>query len=483
MADPDRLGKYEIKSVLGKGAMGVVYQGYDPHIQRTVAIKTVRKDIVDKELTEQFTARFKNEARAAGRLHHPNIVGIYEYGEEESVAFIAMEYVDGTGLREYLERDVHFEFGQLVNIMVQLLEALEFAHGHGVIHRDIKPANLIMTATGQLKVADFGIARIDTSELTMEGTVLGTPAYMSPEQCTGRPSDHRSDLFSAAVVFYELLAGVKPFVGSVEALAYQICQVEPRPPSTVTTLKLPPTVDALLAKALAKSPDARFQNAREFRGALGEAFAATGPNAASPDLTLLNLPAIPPLPAAQMAWDDVVLTTAEKELARYVGPLAKLLVRKASAQTHDVAELYSMLATNIGDPQARRRFIEEPHATKVVAPSTSTRTGFWSGIRTGAGMATSTGTRSGTRVAERSSPDRTRHTHSGSTVPPRPLEPAFVDETASRLAIYLGPIARIVAKKAAQLAKNEDDFVRIVAEHIGTQDRRAFLREMGRGDD
>ena len=181
MSVPTRLGKYDIKSVLGKGAMGIVYQGYDPHIQRTVAIKTVRKDLMDKELTDQFLARFKNEARAAGRLHHPNIVGIYEYGEEENVAFIAMEYVNGVGLREYLERKVNFEFGQLLNVMVQLLQALEFAHEHGVVHRDIKPANLIITASGQLKVADFGIARIDTSELTMDGTVLGTPAYMSPE--------------------------------------------------------------------------------------------------------------------------------------------------------------------------------------------------------------------------------------------------------------------------------------------------------------
>ena len=202
-------------------------------------------------MTAQFLSRFKNEARAAGRLHHPNIVGIYEYGEDEAVAFIAMEYVDGTGLREYLDRKVRFDFGQLVNIMAQLLHALEFAHGHGVVHRDIKPANLIMTKKGELKVADFGIARIDTSELTMDGTVLGTPSYMSPEQCMGRPSDHRSDLFSAAVVFYELLAGEKPFVGSLEALMYQICTVEPRPPSKVAALPLPPAVDALFAKALA----------------------------------------------------------------------------------------------------------------------------------------------------------------------------------------------------------------------------------------
>ena len=470
MTDPARLGKYEIRKVLGKGAMGVVYEGYDPHIQRTVAIKTVRKDLVDKELTDQFLARFKNEARAAGRLHHPNIVGIYEYGEEDSVAFIAMEYVNGVGLREYLERKVSFEFGQLVNVMVQLLQALEFAHGRGVVHRDIKPANLIMTATGELKIADFGIARIDTSELTMDGTVLGTPAYMSPEQCMGRPSDHRADLFSAAVVFYELLAGQKPFMGGVETLTYQICHAEPRPPSQVAMLKLPPSIDALFAKALAKSPDARYQQARDFRMALGEALGTTTPAVAPSDLTVLNLPTIPPPPHAATTWDDVVLTTAERDLARYVGPLAKLLVRKAAAQAADIGELYTMLATNIGDPAERKRFVAEPHASEAIASASH------AGLRTGG--RTSPGSHSG-----RTSPDHMRSTHSGTAAAPRPLEPAFVESTISRLAVYLGPIAKIVAKKAARQASSEDEFVQIVASHIGTQDRMAFLREMGLDDD
>ena len=176
MAEPKTLGKYEIQSVLGKGAMGVVYKAFDPHIERTVAIKTVRKELVDPDLAQQFMARFKNEAKAAGRLHHPNIVGVYEYGEDDSVAFIAMEYVDGTGLREYLNRKARFEIGQIVAIATQLLQALEFAHGRGVVHRDIKPANLILTSDGALKVADFGIARIDTTSLTMTGMVMGTPS-------------------------------------------------------------------------------------------------------------------------------------------------------------------------------------------------------------------------------------------------------------------------------------------------------------------
>src|SRR5262245_17046080 len=194
MADLERLGKYEIRNALGKGAMGIVYKGYDPFIERFVAIKTIRKDLVDPDVVQQYMARFKNEARAAGRLHHPNIVAVYEYGEDETVAYIAMEYVEGAGLREFLNRHETFDFGQLVRLMTQLLDALEFAHGRGVVHRDVKPSNLIVGEGGTLKVADFGIARVDTSNLTTAGMVIGTPSYMSPEQCRGLDVDSRSDL-------------------------------------------------------------------------------------------------------------------------------------------------------------------------------------------------------------------------------------------------------------------------------------------------
>ena len=281
MTVPKRLGKYEIQSILGKGAMGLVYKAFDPQIERTVAIKTVRKDIAEPELALQFTARFRNEARAAGRLNHPNIVGVYEYGEDDAVAFIAMEYVDGTGLGEYLNRKARFEFSQTCGIIGQLLRALEFAHDRGVVHRDIKPANLILTLQGVLKVADFGIARIDTSDLTMAGTVLGTPSYMSPEQCLGKPTDQRSDLFSAGVVLYELLTGQKPFIGTADTIMYQICNVEPLPPSQRAQGTLPQCVDALVARSLAKAPEARFQNARDFHQALQAAAYSVGATASA----------------------------------------------------------------------------------------------------------------------------------------------------------------------------------------------------------
>jgi len=470
MADPFTLGKYEVQSVLGKGAMGVVYKAFDPHIERTVAIKTVRKDLVDPDLAAQFMGRFKNEARAAGRLHHPNIVGVYEYGDDEKVAFIAMEYIDGTGLREYLNRKARFEFGQLVAITSQLLQALEFAHARGVVHRDIKPANLMLTSGGALKVADFGIARIDTTTLTMTGMVMGTPSYMSPEQCQGKDSDHRSDLFSAGVVLYELLTGERPFRGSPEMIAYNICNETPRPPSQVSSLTLPPAIDDIIATALAKSPDARFQNAHAFNHALQLAAGSMPGVSAALEATVVNLAHVELDPLSTAQWDDSTLSTVERNFARYVGPMARLLVRKAATRTHDVPELYSLLAASITDLDERARFVATmPGASAGVV----IRTVHTSERLVGSHGLAATGSRGTAPVSERSGSFGSRG------MPPIPLEPQFVHETTQRLLVYLGPIGRVVAKKAAEQARSQQEFVQLVADHIGTQDRSAFLREVG----
>ena len=454
MTEPTRLGKYEVVGVLGKGAMGVVYKAIDPHIERPVAIKTVRKDLIDSDLAEQYMGRFRNEARAAGRLHHPNIVGIYEYGEDDRVAYIAMEYVDGTGLREYLNRRARFDLAQIVAIMTQLLSALEFAHGRGVVHRDIKPANLILTEAGALKVADFGIARIDTSSLTMTGLVMGTPSYMSPEQCMGKVSDHRSDLFSAAVVLYELLAGRKPFEGTVETIPYQICHADPPAPSSLSELALPPSIDALVATALGKDPALRFQNARAFNVALRVAAGYGVGTGSVAEATVLNLGEVPLEPAGPAKWDDTVLTTVERQLAKIVGPMAKIMVRQAAPQCHDVHELYALLASNIQDPERRRQFVTEPAVAEASGPHGAAR-----------------------HPPPHSGP-HTRHT-ARTQVSARPLDQAFVDQAAAKLAVYLGPIARVYARKAAQRTTDADEFVRLVAEHLGTQERRAFLHDLG----
>jgi serine/threonine-protein kinase len=254
--------------------MGVVFKGFDPDIDRTVAIKTVRKELIEEEdRAGMALARFKNEARAAGRLSHPGIVAVYDYGESGSVAYIAMEFVQGASLREYFNRGTRFAERDAIAIMVQLLEALQHAHDQGVWHRDIKPANLIIMTNGKVKIADFGIARIDTSTLTQTGVVMGSPGYMAPEQYAGGKVDRRADLFAAGVVMYQLLTGARPFAGSVESIPYKICHVEPPLPSEAEPDRGWERYNAVITRALAKQPEARFQTAAEFRAAILEAYA------------------------------------------------------------------------------------------------------------------------------------------------------------------------------------------------------------------
>src|SRR5687767_9732831 len=266
---PDRLGKYPITGVLGKGAMGIVYRGTDPVIKRPVAIKTIRKELIDDdERTETLSTRFRREAQAAGALCHPGIVSVYEYGEDAEHAYIAMEYVEGNSLREYLGSGATFDEHDSVSIMAQLLDALQFAHDHTVWHRDIKPANILLMRNGRIKLTDFGIARIEASDRTKTNVVMGTPGYIAPEMYLGGQIDHRVDIFSAGVLFYNLLCGQTPFRGRSEAVMHDVCYHDPMPPSSVESGRHWPQYDAVVARALAKSPADRFQSAAEFRAAI-----------------------------------------------------------------------------------------------------------------------------------------------------------------------------------------------------------------------
>ena len=293
MSQREHLGKYELLEVLGRGAMGVVYKGFDPGIDRTVAIKTVRKELIEDDgRAGMALARFRNEARAAGRLSHPGIVAVYDYGESDAVTYIAMEYVQGNSLREYFNRGTRFSEADIVSIMAQLLEALQHAHDAGVWHRDIKPANLIIMGNGRLKVADFGIARIETSQLTQTGVVMGSPGYMAPEQYSGGPVDFRADLFAAGVVMHQLLTGVRLFTGSAEQVAYKICHQEAPLPSTVDPGKGWERYDAVVARALSKDPAQRYPSARAFRDAIVDVYAAPA-NAAISEETIIAAPTLP----------------------------------------------------------------------------------------------------------------------------------------------------------------------------------------------
>ncbi len=269
MADiPQKLGKYEIRRELGRGAMGIVFEGWDPMIARRVALKTVRREQLDRSEAEEILSRFQREAQAAGRLNHPNVVAVYDFGEDaDGTAFIAMEYVEGKELKDYFDRQERFSLSETVRLMSELLSAIGHAHTHGIVHRDIKPANIFILDSGQAKVGDFGIARIESSVLTQAGSVLGTPAYMSPEQFMGQRVDGRSDIFSAGVILYQFLSGEKPFSGQLTTIMHKVLKEEPIAPSELN-VQAPTAFDAVVKKAMAKRPEDRFQTAQEFIDAL-----------------------------------------------------------------------------------------------------------------------------------------------------------------------------------------------------------------------
>jgi serine/threonine protein kinase len=275
---PTRLGRYEIVEEIGKGAMGVVYLARDPLIGRLVALKTFRLgySVKDQEM-EQFRVRFMREAQSAGILTHPNIVTIHDVVEasEEGLAFIAMEYVRGTNLKQILQSGQPLSLDFVVEIVSQVGEALDYAHSNRVIHRDVKPANILITEDRRVKITDFGIARIDTSNLTQEGQLLGTPNYMAPEQIQGKEVDYRADLFSLGVVLYEMLTRRKPFQGENLTVVSHRIVYDPFTPPRDFVKDLPPGVEKILERALEKDPARRYQRARDMADDLRRVLAQT----------------------------------------------------------------------------------------------------------------------------------------------------------------------------------------------------------------
>ena len=274
--DIKRIGRYDIVSTLGEGAMGVVYEGLDTRLHRKVAIKRILKSALDSDAAKEYSTRFAREAQAVARLNHPNIVQVFDYADEGDGAYIVMEFVRGKELKTFFDAKERFALKEVVHIMGELCEALNFAHSAGIVHRDIKPANVMIDHEGRVKLTDFGVARFTDpdrtqSDKTQAGAIVGTPAYMSPEQIQGETLDRRTDIFSTGVILYEFLTGGKPFVGQgAWTIAKKILQDEPVPPSQVDKT-IAPVYDSIVAKALAKNIDSRYQTARDLGMALKRA--------------------------------------------------------------------------------------------------------------------------------------------------------------------------------------------------------------------
>jgi len=310
-----KAGRYDLREELGRGAMGVVFHGFDPVIGRDVAVKTLRLSEAGTGLSRnELIGRFQTEARAAGLLTHPNIVVVFDAGEEDGLFYITMEFVEGRSLQTLIDAHQPFPVSRVLKVMEQVCSALDFAHQHNVVHRDIKPANLMLTSDDVVKITDFGTAKILQFGTAQTAHVMGTPSYMSPEQVKGKPVDGRSDIFSLGVILYELMTGEKPFPGqNITTVIYKIINEEPIPPRSLDS-SIHPGLSAVISRALAKDPGARYQSCHELLSALKNYHEMTNPDVtsrvtpvASKSAPAVNRPAAPP-PVPRVASSPMLAT-------------------------------------------------------------------------------------------------------------------------------------------------------------------------------
>jgi serine/threonine protein kinase len=313
--DPRRIGPYEVRDAIGRGGMAAVYTAYQASLDRVVAIKVISAHLASEP---EFMERFRQEARAVARLSHPNIVIVHDFGEDGDLPYLVMEHVDGVTLADLLDEGITQE--QTLDLLPQIASGLDYAHSRGIVHRDIKPQNVLITREGRAVLADFGLARMMESarRLTMSGGVVGTPEYMSPEQASGRSTDHRTDVYALGVILYEMVAGLRPF--SAETPLGVLMKHLQEPPPSIREFRpdLPPSVDAVIQKALAKQPEERFQSASELARAFKDALSERAEVAQAP---------VTQLPAAGSAGvarppsrvSGVGLMPLELDLSRYPG--------------------------------------------------------------------------------------------------------------------------------------------------------------------
>jgi len=359
MAKARKIGRYRIISELGRGAMGVVYKAEDPNLDRVVALKTIILE-KDAEGRAEYHKRFFLEAKAAGKLQHPNIVTVFDFGEVDDVAYLAMELLEGTDLRKRVQQGP-LPPAEAIEIGCQMAEALAYAHGRGIVHRDIKPANIMLPDRGAAKIMDFGLARMRVADhKTSTGIVLGTPRYMSPEQISGQPVDQRSDIFSLGIVLWEILTGRRLFSGSEMAqVSHSITYDEHEPPTRVNP-DLPAMLDFVVARALKKDPAVRYQDASEMAADLHTCLAelrgreASQEEAGEGSKTLKLDPGAEPTVAAPAA--SAIVTDTRLPVSRHFDSSAALRRLGRSARTGRAARPVGVLRRIISDAPARRLF-------------------------------------------------------------------------------------------------------------------------------
>ena len=449
------IGRYRVEGLLGTGAMGEVYRAYDPVIDRLVAIKVVRTELAKGSGSEQWLQRFRREARAAGRRFHPNIVAILDFGEDDGMPFLAMEYVDGRSLDTILKTSGPLDAAWSVAVITQVLSALGFAHQNGIVHRDVKPSNIMVLNSGEVKVADFGIARIDASEFTIVGDLLGTPAYMAPEQFAGAPVDKRTDLFATGVILFEMLTGVKPFRG--KSITEIISFMETRGPEDIRALNpaVPDSLKQVITRALAFDPACRYDNAAEFSKAIIEAFPVSSNQVTLSEPMASGSPVVkgePREPALEGAtWRPDLLHEIERDLATFIGPMAAIVLKRATRQANDITALYDLLARHVADPRDQAEFLARGQRRATMD-------------RAGPGQSVQPA-----KVTVEVEPKPSQTVMSTGR--------ANIAAVESNLARYIGPIAKILIRRELEKHETLDQFYHALAAHIpDARDRETFLR-------
>ncbi|MEM7292747.1 MAG: serine/threonine-protein kinase [Pseudomonadota bacterium] len=447
----DQIGKYLIKRTMGEGAMGVVLEGFDPNIERKVAIKCLHPHLVKGDSTGQFLQRFKQEAQAAARCSHPNIVTILEYGEHEDAPYIVMEYVEGVNLQDLLQKRRIKHLKNVISFVGQILKALHTAHEEGVIHRDIKPANVIVMNNGTVKLADFGIARVPTDmNLTQVGVAIGTPRYMSPEQAMAHPTDHRTDLYALTMVFAQMLTELV-LDNSVQSECLPEIEGLTKTHYVNNTVPIPTAFIPIIIKGLAFDPDKRIQTAKEYLARLKSAVNALKTAAPvvrvpseTPTVVAAPEPVEPPPPV-----DPMELVSMETILSGYIGPIARNVVQsEAGLHPNSATDLARAVASEIPDKIEREAFMRD-----------------WE-------------SKSGERAVEKDTPSANEEISSQSQVSSFVLTDQLRQDLEGSFAQFVGPLAGRLVRMHEPDCNTMSALIDTLAEEIPDEDdREDFVRQ------
>jgi serine/threonine-protein kinase len=476
---PSNIGRYVIEELVGIGGMGQIYKAQDPDLRRTVAIKLISTKLMSGADRADYIKRFRREAEAAARCAHPNIVAVYDFALHEGQPFLAMEFVSGQSLRQVLDAAPVMAVPDAIGIMLQVLGALSSAHKQGVIHQDIKPGNIMLAPDKQVKVGDFGISRIMNVETTTIFSTIGTPSYMSPEQCRGDDVDGRSDLFSAGATLFEMVSGERAFQGrNVTEVSHRI-QNDSLPLLPAQVRVAAPRLQLVLERAMGKHPEDRFDTGADMAEALRQVLGDGAPDSTRivPEGAIATARMGPrtgdartgdPRTGAEDSGarrpgppiDPDLLKAVEDKLRPYVGPIARALVNKVAGRGSSAADFCSELALSVPDEADRERFRRE--LTSLVRPRSLALTAP-SSIGPSSTGAPSTGSSSLGDSSGRGSVQ----------LPEQELERAQ-----AVLTQFVGPIARILVRRAAAKASSVEALWQALSTHIeSAAERSAFLRQ------